>query len=61
MLRGDVRMAKVTRQVRLDPELEVKIQAIADRDGRTFSNCVNWLLGKAVADLEADTPSEENH
>lgn len=54
-------MAKVTRQVRLDPELEVKIQTIADRDGRTFSNCVNWLLGKAVADLEADTPSEENH
>lgn len=53
-------MAKVTRQVRLDPQLEEKIQEIADKEGRTFSNCVNWLLGKAVVDFERSTPSGDN-
>lgn len=51
-------MAKVTRQVRLDPQLEEKIQEIADKEGRTFSNCVNWLLGKAVVEFERGAHSE---
>lgn len=53
-------MAKVTRQIRLDPQLEEKIQRIAEREDRTFSNCVNWLLGRVVADIERRLPSEDS-
>ena len=42
-------MPRVTRQIRIDEPLEVRIQQIAEKEGRTFSNCSNWLLTQAVA------------
>lgn len=41
-------MAKVTRQIRLDPILEQELIKIAEKENLSFSNCVDWLLSRAV-------------
>jgi hypothetical protein len=43
-----ITLSKVTRQIRLAPEVEEMIQKIADTENRTFSNCADWLLKLAV-------------
>ena len=42
---------RVSRQIRLDPLVEAKVQAVADREDISFSSCANWLL-KVAADRE---------
>lgn len=41
-------LARVTRQIRLEPSVEDNVQKIADIEDRSFSNCVNWLLKDAA-------------
>ena len=36
-------------QIRISPELKVKLQALADADGRTVSNYIEQLIKKAIA------------
>ena len=57
-----MRMAKVVRQIRLDPLVEEKVQRVADIEGRSFSNATNWLLAKAADDYLAlhPEPSQES-
>lgn len=42
-------MAKISRQIRLDPQVEESVQRVADLESRTFSGTCNWLLEKAAA------------
>ncbi len=41
-------MPRVVRQIRIEPDVEEKVQQIADMEGRSFSNAANWLLKKAA-------------
>lgn len=54
-------MAKVTRQIRVSPEVEDMVQKIADLEMRTFSNCANWLLDLAAQRYLLERKDEENH
>lgn len=42
-------MAKISRQIRLEPRVEEAVQRVADLESRTFSSTCNWLLEKAAA------------
>ena len=48
---------KITRQIRLDPDVEEKVQQIADFQRTSFSGCCNWLLSiivdRAYQDIQA--------
>ena len=46
---GGIRMAKISRQIRLEPRVEEAVQRVADLESRTFSSTCNWLLEKAAA------------
>lgn len=53
-------MPRVVRQIRIDPEVEEKVQQIADKEGRSFSNAANWLLKKAAEEyLSRQRPDTE--
>lgn len=41
-------MARVVRQIRIDPEVEEAVLKVAELEGRSFSNAANWLLEKAA-------------
>jgi hypothetical protein len=41
-------LARVIRQVRLEPEVEEMVRVTAEKEGRSFSNCTNWLLKMAA-------------
>lgn len=43
-----IALARISRQIRLEPEVEEDVQKIADAEGRSFSNCANWLLKEAA-------------
>lgn len=51
-------MAKISRQIRLDPKVEEAVQRVANIESRTFSSACNWLLGKAAASYLASRESE---
>jgi hypothetical protein len=53
-------MSKVTRQIRIAPDVEEMVQKIADIESRTFSNCADWLLRLAASRYLAEKPDEEN-
>ena len=40
-----------SRQIRIDPSVEEKVQKLADRQSISFSSCANWLL-RVAADQE---------
>ena len=46
MVRG---VPKVSRQIRLDPDVEADVQSVADIEDRSFSSCANWLLREAAS------------
>lgn len=50
---------RVSRQIRLDPAVEAKVQAVADRQDISFSSCANWLL-KTAADRELARKLDED-
>lgn len=41
-------MAKISRQIRLEPKVEEAVQRVAELEARTFSSTCNWLLGQAA-------------
>jgi hypothetical protein len=49
-------MSKVTRQIRIAPDVEDMVQKIADIESRTFSNCADWLLRLAASRYLAEKP-----
>lgn len=49
-------MAKVTRQIRLDPQLEIDMQKICENEERSFSSMCNLFLKKAAADYLSEHP-----
>ena len=51
-------MARVVRQIRLDPSIEERVQKVADLEGRSFSNCANWLLGRAADEFLHHVPQK---
>jgi len=56
--KGGIRMAKISRQIRLEPRVEEAIQRVADLESRTFSSTCNWLLEKAAANYLASHESK---
>jgi hypothetical protein len=44
-----ITMSKITRQIRIAPDVEEMVQKIADIESRTFSNCADWLLRLAAS------------
>lgn len=51
-------MPKITRQIRLEPEVEDAVQKVADLESRSFSGTCNWLLARAASAYLAEHESE---
>jgi hypothetical protein len=53
-------MQKVTRQIRLAPDVEEMVQKVADIESRTFSNCADWLLRLAATRYLSEKPAADS-
>lgn len=56
-----ITLSKVTRQIRIAPDVEEMVQKIADIENRTFSNCADWLLKLAAARYLEENAVAKNH
>jgi hypothetical protein len=55
-----ITMQKVTRQIRIAPDVEEMVQKVADTESRTFSNCADWLLRLAATRYLSENASNSS-
>jgi hypothetical protein len=56
-----ITVQKVTRQIRIAPDVEEMVQRVADIESRTFSNCADWLLRLAATRYLAENTAADSH